>query len=518
MTTDVELLVRAAAVSLQKKKERSARYVSDPVGWVHTELKEHLVSYQRDILEAVRDHRHVAVRSCHDSGKSFVASRLAAWWLSVHPPGQAFVVTSAPTFHQVRAILWREIVRAQKKTGLGRTNQTEWLIDDELVAFGRKPADFDDDAFQGIHARYVLVILDEAGGIPKNLWVGAETITTNEHSRILAIGNPDSPNTQFKTVCDSDNWHEIHIDGFDTPNFTDEFEDAIAAGELSAERAEELRDVLLSQIWVKERLDEWGEDDPLYLSKVRGEFPLVPQGQVFKELNPSLEWAFGKLPTFQRLVGGVDIGGANDQAHKTAAVAGGLANDGSIDLPRLTPVGSKGLLVRTHHFEHAGPQVHDQLVQWMHDVETHYGRRVEWRIDKTQMLGITLLRNSGFNVSLTHGGSDSVWTGINMQRRRMDEVTSFYTGDLTQTPRFLSGPLQGHEMAGESWLHRMTNLRWAQQPDEDRAVPGVPIKRDDDTTDADRYLHEAADGYVTARGPAVAKTTIDGIPVTGKVD
>ena len=518
MTTDV---VGLAAKALLARKERAQRYVKDPVGFCSEVLGEHLWSKQREIVESVRDNRHTAVHSCHDSGKSYVAARVVAWWLSTHEPGEAFVVTSAPTYYQVRAILWREITRAHKSGKLrGHTNQTEWWMNDELVAFGRKPADYDEDAFQGIHARYVLVILDEAGGIPTSIWTGAETITTNEHSRILAIGNPDSPLSEFKRVCDSRNWNVIHIDGFDTPNFTDEFERDIKAGRLTEDTADMLRDVLLSKVWVDEREEEWGLGSNLYEAKIRGRFPLVPIGQVYRELTPSLQWA-GKLPTFRRLVGGLDFGGANDQAHKTAGVVAGMAHDDSLTadpIPRISPVGSRDVMVRTHHFEHAGPQVHDQLVQWMTDVEKHYGRRVEWRADKSQMFGITLLQRQGFNVSLTHGGADSVWHGITAQRRRMEHASSFYTDDLTQPPRFLSGPLEGMQMSGESWYSRMTNLRWAQQPDEDRAVPGVPIKRDDDTPDSDRYMHEAADGFPSALGPAIARTTIDGALVSGKVD
>jgi hypothetical protein len=46
--------------------------------------------------------------------------------------------------------------------------------------------------FRASTASYVLVILDEAGGVASEmLWAGAEAITTNEDCRILAIGNPD---------------------------------------------------------------------------------------------------------------------------------------------------------------------------------------------------------------------------------------------------------------------------------------------------------------------------------------
>jgi hypothetical protein len=71
------------------------------VGWVAGPLGEFMWSKQRTVAELVRDNRYVAVPSCHDSGKSFTASRLASWWLDVHPPGEAFVVTTAPTTAQV---------------------------------------------------------------------------------------------------------------------------------------------------------------------------------------------------------------------------------------------------------------------------------------------------------------------------------------------------------------------------------------------------------------------------------
>src|SRR4051794_5068256 len=110
----------------------------DPVGWVRDRLGEFMWSKQREVCQSVVDHRYTAVKSCHDSGKSFTASRLAAWWLDVYP-GKAFVVTTAPTTAQVEAILWREIGKAHRKAGLPRriTLDVKWYIGQELVAYGR---------------------------------------------------------------------------------------------------------------------------------------------------------------------------------------------------------------------------------------------------------------------------------------------------------------------------------------------------------------------------------------------
>lgn len=260
-------MMKTKASSASQARQRLAahreRYADDPSAWVRDVLGEHLWSKQIEIIEAVRDHRHVAVHSAHDTGKSFAASRLIAHWLTTHRPGEAFVVSTAPTFTQVRSILWREIARAHAKGNLpGRVNQTEWWLGKEMVALGRKPADYDPDAFQGIHARCVLVVLDEACGIPESIWTAAETLATNEESRILAIGNPDDPTSHFANVCKpGSGWHVIHVDGLESPNFTDE------------EIPDNLRGLLLSPVWVEERKQRWGEDDPRYISKVGGLFP-----------------------------------------------------------------------------------------------------------------------------------------------------------------------------------------------------------------------------------------------------
>ncbi len=252
----------AARAELDRQLRRELHRL-DPVEWCRDRLDERLWSKQAEIARAVASHRRVAVRSAQDVGKSMVASRLAAWFIDTHAAGDAFGVTTAPTMAQVEAVLWREIHTAHRTGGLaGRMNQTEWRIGGELVAIGRKPADYDPSAFQGIHALHVLVIMDEACGIPEALRNAAETLITNEASRIRAIGTPDDPASHFARICaPGSGWHQIRIDGFESPNFT---------GEVVSD---ELRALLLSPTWVEERRRSWGEDSPLFTAKVRGEFP-----------------------------------------------------------------------------------------------------------------------------------------------------------------------------------------------------------------------------------------------------
>lgn len=264
-------------MTLKREKRRRAsgeaarspftRYVNDPVGFFAGPLGYTLWSKQREICEALVQHDRVAVKSCHEAGKSFVAGGIVAWWIASHDPGTAMVVTTAPTFPQVRAILWKEINRAHVRGKLpGYTNQTEWMIGKELVAFGRKPEDNSPAAFQGIHARHLLVVLDEACGVPTSLWNAAESLAANDGARILAIGNPDDPQTEFGRNCKpGSGYHVVRISAFDTPNLTGE------------PVPEALRSVLIGRRWVEERRRRWGETSPIYQSKVLGEFPEVSQ-------------------------------------------------------------------------------------------------------------------------------------------------------------------------------------------------------------------------------------------------
>jgi hypothetical protein len=253
-----------AARALDVFDRGGRNYKKDPWRWAKERANVELWSKQRHIIESVRDNPQTAVHSCHAIGKSFVAATTVAWWLDVHPVGEAFVVTTAPTDKQVKAVLWREINRLHTRAGLaGRTNLSEWYIGKELVAFGRKPADQDPTAFQGIHARYVLLVLDEACGIPKELWDAGSSIVSNEHSRTLAIGNPDDPFGEFAANCRPGNgWNIIHVGYKHTPNFTGE------------PVAEIVKDSLIAPRWVEERAKKWGRGSAIFTSKCEGHFPL----------------------------------------------------------------------------------------------------------------------------------------------------------------------------------------------------------------------------------------------------
>lgn len=277
------------------------KWTKDPVAWTRERGALETWSMQRTIMESVRDNRQTTVQSCHEIGKSFTAALTACWWIDSHPAGEAFVVTTAPSDKQVKAILWREINRLHARLGLGgRTNLSEWYYGNELVAYGRKPSEYDPTALQGTHAKYMLVIIDEACGVPTALWDAASSLTANQYGRTLAIGNPDDRSTEFGNVCNDAGWNVIKVGYEDTPNFTGE------------QVSEHLRDLLIHPDWVAERAAKWGPESALFLSKCKGEFPEVGTDGVVP-----LAWAEAckhlELPAKGDHQGGIDVGAGGDR-------------------------------------------------------------------------------------------------------------------------------------------------------------------------------------------------------------
>lgn len=292
----------AYAVAADVVDPPNLRYRRDPVAWAEERAGLELWSKQREILYSLRDNPNTAVKSCHSAGKSFISAVATCWWIDVHPPGLARVITTAPTSSQVDAVLWFEIGRLHRRLDLvGECKIREWSIGRQLVALGRKPPDHQQAAFQGMHAKFLLVIYDEAFGIPKNLWDEGTSLASNEYARQLAIGNPDGPG-EFEDRCrESSPWNTIHISYRHSPAYTGE------------KVSKSLAENLISRRWVEERRNDWGEDSALFVSKCDGDFP--KQGDPFSVVPH--HWAarcrVNELPSDDIVEAGIDVGAGADR-------------------------------------------------------------------------------------------------------------------------------------------------------------------------------------------------------------
>jgi hypothetical protein len=216
-------------------------------------------------LEAIPQHRKVAVRSGHGLGKSWSSAKIALWFLYCFYPAK--VITTAPTWFQVEKILWTEMrtSHAGAKFPLGgQMNLTELKLAEDWFAIGLSTKEgvggreFGATRMQGFHSPNLLVIMDEAAGIPPEIWKAVDSLVTGGNNRILAIGNPASPTGDFFNCFKSETWHKIHLSCLNHPNVVE---------------GRELVPGCTTLEWVNDKKKEWGEGSALYKAKVLGDFP-----------------------------------------------------------------------------------------------------------------------------------------------------------------------------------------------------------------------------------------------------
>ena len=146
---------------------------------------------QEDVLDAVMRERRVAVKSGNGLGKDFTAAVAVLWYLHCHDPG--IVLSTAPTFRQVRHVLWRQIHRLHRGAAdtLGGTLlDTRWELAEDRYALGLSADGA--DQFQGFHCPNVLVVVDEAEGVDEEIYEAIDSVMTSQYPKLLLIGNPTS--------------------------------------------------------------------------------------------------------------------------------------------------------------------------------------------------------------------------------------------------------------------------------------------------------------------------------------
>lgn len=241
-------------LSLEQKRKLFELAQSDPV--IRHNIFSDRVLWQKqiDILHAVRNYPRVAVKSGNTVGKSAVTADVAWDWIQLHNPGR--VITTAPTFSQVQGILWKEIRSYYHKSKYpigGEINQTEFKFNDDWLMEGISTTDV--ARFQGRHNPNLLVILDEASGVAKDIW---DTVDALHPKRVLVIGNPLEATGNFAEVFESSRWHKLTISCQECVEWQKKY------GRIEG---------LVTDEWVKDMADLHGIGSPWFRTHVLGEFP-----------------------------------------------------------------------------------------------------------------------------------------------------------------------------------------------------------------------------------------------------
>ena len=234
---------------------------------------------QLQIIEAVRDHRRVAVVGCNGSGKDWMSGRIMLWWQSVYYP--AITVVVGPTHRQVSEIVWKEARSAFRESRFplgGYMKQTaRWETDDRHYAIGLSTDN--DMNLQGFHSPNLLVIVTEAHNVDQD---HIEAVKRLNPSRMLLTGNAFASGGEFFEAFHggSELYKGIEISAYDTPNIITG--EDIIPGVVNAQQ-------------VAERKQEWGEDSAMYIASVLGRFPdnlddaIVPRARLVDAVDRELE-------------------------------------------------------------------------------------------------------------------------------------------------------------------------------------------------------------------------------------
>ena len=228
------------------------RFASDVLGVT-------LWSKQEEVLRAVERERRVAVKSGNGLGKDFTAAVAVLWYVHAHDP--AIVLSTAPTFRQVRHVLWRQIHRLYRNaadTLGGRMLDTRWEVAEDRYAMGLSASDA--DQFQGFHCENMFVVVDEAEGVAEPIYEAVEAVMTSAHPTLLLIGNPTTTSGGFHRAFHRERgiYETITMSALESPN--------VATGEVVIPG-------LTTAEWVEERRQMWGEGSEMFRARVMGEFP-----------------------------------------------------------------------------------------------------------------------------------------------------------------------------------------------------------------------------------------------------
>jgi len=259
-----DLKARAERLEVPRKiVDQFEKYRDDPVSFVRHVLGVNPEPYQTEILEACVHAPRIAWRAAHGVGKTTVLSWVLLWWLLTRPFSRVLIL--APAFErQVGRYLLPEVKKWARRAPeplpvVVRANSVE-VCGHERDWFAVGVQASDPDMIEGAHAKSLAILADEAKALNADVIAalhGSQTDVTGDRLYLLTSvpGGPSGP-------------------------FYDTFRKASSLWKLFHTSAEE--STLVSPAWIAERAEEWGEQSPLFIARVRGDFPEEDEGVLLK--------------------------------------------------------------------------------------------------------------------------------------------------------------------------------------------------------------------------------------------
>lgn len=258
-------------------------YINHPVEFAEDILKVQPTKDQANVMNNVAKNQMVSVKSGHGVGKSALESWIILWYITTRPYPK--ILCTAPTKHQLNDILWAEVSKWKRNSKA--LDEFEWTSEkiylkgsqEEWFAIARtsnKP-----DALQGTHAEHLLIIIDEASGVPDIVFEPVLGSMSTKDAKLLMCGNP----TQIVGFFYESHTSKRHLYKTHT---------------IDGSKSERV-----DKKYVQMIIDMFGIDSDVYRVRVAGEFPKAnPDSFISLEI---INIAQGKLEQINTIDLGVDV-------------------------------------------------------------------------------------------------------------------------------------------------------------------------------------------------------------------
>jgi len=232
------------------------RYRDHPTLFVQEVLGVDPDPWQKDFLEAIAaGNRKVTAKSGHGVGKSTGSSWAMLWFFMTRAPVK--VVVTAPTSAQLFDAMFAELKRWIQ--AMPAPLQSLLTVKSDRVVFNAAPDEMfisartsraeTPEALQGIHSEHVMLVADEASGVPEAVFEAAAGSMSGHSAVTLLLGNPTRSSGYFYDTHNrlADEWECFTVSCKDSPRVSDEY--------------------------VEEMASRYGEDSNAFRIRVLGEFP-----------------------------------------------------------------------------------------------------------------------------------------------------------------------------------------------------------------------------------------------------
>ena len=234
------------------------RYANSPVLFVQEVLGAEPFDYQQELLNDIANgERKISVRSGHGTGKSTTFSWAMLWFALTRFPFK--VVVTAPTSGQLFDALFAELKRWINE--LPPHLQMLLEVKADRISLAARPSEGfisartsraeTPEALAGVHSEHVMLVVDEASGVPEQVFEAAAGSMSGHNAVTLLASNPTrSSGTFYETQTRlSGSWKTHHWSCLMSP--------------------------LVSQDFIDEMKLRYGEESNAYRIRVLGEFPLA---------------------------------------------------------------------------------------------------------------------------------------------------------------------------------------------------------------------------------------------------